>query len=353
MTAFADFLLYAAFAYVAGFIVLQFVPDSKKPAVHTSRLFLLLCVTGIAVFSSMPVIVLCRLLDTGEGWLTVFPTVLLDYRVGQGWGITVLLSLLLSLTFCFGGSRSRYTQACFALLLVLVAGFYSHVSTLSPWAGFISHSIHFLAMILWAGVLLHVAWFSENSQNWNRFLKWFTPFAVICVSVLLTSGFVLMLFFVEPTDYVNSWVLPYGQMLLLKHLSILPLLMAAFINGFLNKKQSFAVVMWLRIETALLFFVLLFTAIMSKEAPPHDVNNTLRSVGVAPFVELLKGEQYIPLNASWTFSLNGGMLLVLSMLFLGMMLLNFYRQMTPWLSLLFGTVFVLTAYVDLMLIVSF
>lgn len=350
ITAFADFLLYAAFAYVVGFIVLQFVPDSKKPAVHTSKVLLLWCMTGIALFSAMPVIELCRLLDTGEGWLTVFLTVIRDYRVGQGWGAMVLLCILLWLTFYFGGSR--YIQTYFALLLVLAVGFYSHVSTLSPWTGFASHSIHFLAMTLWAGVLLHVAWFTENGQNWGRFLKWFTPFAVICVSVLLISGVILMLFFVEPSDYVNSWVLPYGQMLLLKHLSILPLLVAALINGFLTNRHNVDV-LWLRVETALLFMVFLFTAIMSREAPPHDVNNTLRSVGVAPFVELLKGEQYIPLNASWTLSLNGVMLLVLSMLFLGMMLLNFYRKVTPWLSLLFGTVFVITAYVGLMLIVSF
>lgn len=350
VTAFADSLLYVAFSYVAGSIVLQFVPDSKKPMIHTSKALLLSSVTGIALFSAAPVIELSFLLKNDEEWMTVFQTVILDYRVGQGWGITVLLSLLLWLAIYFKGSR--YTQAYLALLLILAVGFYSHVSTLSPWAGFISHSIHFLALTLWAGVLLHVAWFSRNGQNWDRFLKWFTPFAVVCVLVLLASGVILMLFFIEPADYVNSWVLPYGQMLLLKHLSILPLLIAALINGFLNKRRILDV-LWLRVEVVLLFMVFVFTAIMSKQAPPHNINNTLRSVGTAPFVEWLKGEQYIPINASLALSLNSVLLLALSMLFLGMMLLNFYRQLTPWLSLLFGTVFLITAYAGLMLVVSF
>ncbi|RNF40105.1 copper resistance D family protein [Planococcus salinus] len=350
ISAFADCLLYAAFAYVAGFVVLQFVPDSKKPVVHTSRLFLLLCVTGIALFSAAPIVELAAFLNDGEGWLTTFLTVLLDYRTGQGWVITVLLCILLWLTFYFEGPR--LTQASFALLLAVTVGFYSHVSTVSLWAGSISHFVHFTAMSLWAGILLHIAWASKDNGNWSRFLGWFTPFAISCMAVLLASGIVLMLFFVEAADYVDSWVLPYGQMLLLKHLSIFPLLVAALINGILSRDRPFDM-RWLRVEAVLLFFVFLFTAIMSKEAPPHDVSATLRAVGTAPIVELLKGEQYMPLNASLTFSVNGILLLGLSILFIGMMLLSFYRQATPWLSLVFGTAFIVTAYVGLLLVVSF
>ncbi|MED4778442.1 hypothetical protein P9306_18285, partial [Bacillus atrophaeus] len=43
---------------------------------------------------------------------------------------------------------------------------------------------------------------------------------------------------VDIKDYAKCWVLPYGQMLLLKHIGILPLLAFAFINGVLIRKTK-------------------------------------------------------------------------------------------------------------------
>ena len=41
----------------------------------------------------------------------------------------------------------------------------------------------------------------------------------------------------EFEDYPNSWMLPYGQALLIKHLLIIPLLVYAVINSILMKKK--------------------------------------------------------------------------------------------------------------------
>ena len=42
---------------------------------------------------------------------------------------------------------------------------------------------------------------------------------------------------VDYKDYANSWMLPYGQALLIKHLLIIPLLAYAFINSVLIRKN--------------------------------------------------------------------------------------------------------------------
>ncbi|MBI0581346.1 hypothetical protein IEC97_28975 [Neobacillus cucumis] len=54
----------------------------------------------------------------------------------------------------------------------------------------------------------------------SKLLRWFTPLAALSLIIIILSGIYLMIFVVEPKDYVKAWVLPYGQMLLLKHISI-------------------------------------------------------------------------------------------------------------------------------------
>ncbi|TWT27560.1 copper resistance D family protein [Planomicrobium sp. CPCC 101110] len=349
-TALADFLLYTAFSYLAGSVVLKFVPEDKKPRIVESKTVLLICAAGIALFSLAPLIELAAFLENGEGWTKIFLTVLLESRTGHGWLVALALSLLLGLAIFF--DTSKYNQAYYLVLLILVIGYFSHVASLSLWSGFASHSLHFFFMAIWTGVLLHVAWFSTDGSNWPRFLAWFTPYAIFCVAALIATGVFIMFYFIEPQSYANSWVLPYGQMLLLKHLSIIPLLAAAFINGFLNKGRPLERV-WLKLESFLLFFVFLFTAFMSKQAPPHEVHHTFQAEGAAPLVVWLKGEQFIPFDASLDWSANGIALLAIGVLLLGMMVFSSYRQISSWLPFLFGTGFIITVYIGLMLNVTF
>ena len=349
-TALSDVLLYLAFSYMIGSIVLGFVPADHKPQIRISRIMQLMSAAGIALFSLAPVIELAVFLDNGQGALSTFFRVLIDYRIGNGWVLTLLFCILLGLTVFYSGSV--HMRAYYTGMLVLIVGFFSHVSTLNLWAGFFSHSLHFLAMSLWIGVLLQVAWFAQDGSNWKRFVSWFTPFALSCVAALFASGAIIMLFFVEPADYARAWVLPYGQMLLLKHLAIIPVLAAALINGFLNKKGLYERG-WLKVEFLLVLLVFAFTAFMSKQAPPHNINATFRSEGAAPFIEMLKGPQYIPVDGSLALSVNGILLIAISAMCLAMMVLGYKKQLPPWLSFVFGLVFVGTAYAGLILNIVF
>lgn len=345
-TSVADLLLYTAFCFIAGSVLLTFVPQSHKPVIQERKGLLILSVFGIMLFSLAPVIELLFFLDGG---FETFISLIFNYRIGHSWVITAMISLLLGITVYFGGSK--FMLACYTFALLLAVGFFSHASTISLWGGFFSFTIHFLVLVLWAGVLLQVAWFSKG-EEWQRFLKWFTPFASVCVALLLVSGFVIMLFFVSATDYGSSWVLPYGQLLLLKHLSILPLLLAAAINGLLNKRRVYEKA-WLKAESILLFVTLALTAFMSKQAPPHDINDTFRVEGAAPFIEALKGPQYIPLRAMPDFTLNGLLLLGIALIFLVLIPLSYKRNLPAALSVLFGICFIAAAYGGLMLSITF
>ncbi len=345
-TSVADLLLYIAFSFLAGSVLLKFIPPAYKPEMQEKKWMLLLSVLAIVLFSLAPVIELVIFL---EGDFNTFINVVVNYRIGHSWLITAMISLLLGVTIYFGGST--YMLASYTAALLLAVGFFSHASTLNLWIGFFSHTLHFLALVLWAGVLLQVSWFSKG-QQWQSFLKWFTPFASACVAILLISGFVILLFFVSPVDYASSWVLPYGQLLLLKHLSIFPLLLAAAINGLLNNKRSYEKA-WLKAESILLMVTLAFTAFMSKQAPPHDVNDTFRAEGAAPFIEMFKGVQYVPIDATPMFSLNGLLLLGIASVFLALIPLSYKRNLPAAISVLFGILFIAAAYGGLMLSVTF
>lgn len=348
-TALSDVLLYVSFSILAGWIVLQFIPVDKKPVISESKPLLLASIAGIALFSLAPVIELTIFLENGEGWIASFFEVLVHIRTGNGWVLTLLFCIIFFLSLFY--SSSKFMNAYYLAILMLLVGFYSHVSTVNLWGGFLSHSIHFFVMAMWTGVLIQITCFTNKEVHWQAFKAWFTPFAMGCFIVLIGSGIVIMLFFVDIPDYGSSWLLPYGQALLLKHLTVIPLLAAAFVNGFLGKKKMER--SWLKVEVFLLLMVFGFTAYMSKLAPPHNINNTFRSEGAAPFVEFLKGPQFLPIDSSFSFSLNGVLLIVLGLGCLALMVLGYKKALSPWLSLLFGVSFVIAAYIGLMLNISF
>lgn len=350
LTIISDFLLYAVVSFLAGVLVLQFVPEHRKPQITVKKPLILLAIAAIPVLSAAPAIQLAGLLVDNAGVGAAIWTAISEFQTGQSFAFSILLAF-----FWFGAAAfnsSKYIQTFWFLLIVLNMGFGSHAASLDFLPGLFSHTLHVLSLSLWAGVLLLVAWFSPALTNWRSFLKWFTPFAFALMGILLVSGFAVWLLFSKPADYAASWVLPYGQMLLLKHLSILPLLAAAFLNGFGNRAKEPSRSL-LKLETFMLGLVFLFTAAMSKLAPPHEVNNTFLTEGAAPFIERLIGEQYRPIVPQWIWSVNGGLMLLIGALSMGLMIMGFYKKVPLWLSLIFGLAFVMSVYVGLMMNIQF
>jgi copper resistance protein D len=172
------------------------------------------------------------------------------------------------------------------------------------------------------------------------------------MAIILMSGLAVMTLFSAPTDYANSWALPYGQMLLLKHLAILPLLVAAFLNGFANKKNEPSKAL-LRLEAFMLLMVFVFTAWMSKLAPPHDIDLTFVTEGAAPLLDVLSGTPVLPINAQLVFSVNGVLLIAIGIMCFGLLVLSMRRKSSVWFGILWTLLFLVSIYTGLMMNLAF
>ncbi|MFZ7943631.1 copper resistance D family protein [Neobacillus sp. 19] len=232
---FAEFGTYLVFSILIGHVALQFVPETNKPKITIAKPVILLSTLGIIIFTLGPIVQTISYFQDGIGFALATKSVLLDFQVGKAWIFIGFMATFLWIAINLNGSK--YLQALLLFLMILGVGYSSHVASLSFWAGLWSHSTHFLLVTLWTGILIHIAWFSKEHSNWSKFLRWFTPFASFCLSIIILSGIYLMLFVIEPKDYIKAWALPYGQMLLLKHISIIPVIAFAFINGVISRKS--------------------------------------------------------------------------------------------------------------------
>ncbi|MBV7504209.1 CopD family protein [Bacillus sp. sid0103] len=348
---FAEFGNYLLYSILIGHVALQFVPQRNKPKIVIGKPVLLLSTLGIIIFSLGPIVQTISYFQGGVGLALATKSVLLDFEVGKAWLFIGFMATFLWITIIL--NASKYVQAILLVLMILAVGYSSHVASLSFWAGLWFHSIHFFIVTLWTGILIHVAWFSKEQSNWSEFLKWFTPFAVLCLITIILSGIYLMLFIVEPKDYVKAWVLPYGQMLLLKHISIIPVLVFAFINGVLTRKSlklpSFNPRPWIRGESIILFIIFYLTAVMGTLSPPHEVEFTVKSEGASKWVESLLGKDILTtVSVHLLPSFQSILLLSVSILFLILILISF-KRVKPVIGVVFGVCFIAALYIGLML----
>ncbi|MDQ0229425.1 copper resistance D family protein [Metabacillus malikii] len=347
-----EYITYMLFAYLVGHVALQFVPETKKPQLKVSKQSLLLAVLGIIVFSFFPTLQVITFFSP-EGLFTLTSySILTEFQIGIAWLYGSFFAVFLWMVLYVEGSK--YIQAVLLFIMIISIGYASHSSALSFWPGLLSHSTHFLVITLWVGILLHVGWLSQSSAHWHSFLRWFTPLSIIFVMITIASGIYLMLFVMTPRDYMNSWALPYGQMLLLKHISIIPVFAFAFINGFLSRKvkidKDYDPKKWIQAETIILMVIFFVTGVLGTLPPPHQVNATVLQEGPAAWIHVLLGQQ---LTAPFTFTLTpvfqGSLLLIIGVIFLALIIVSFYKRLTPWLALCFGLLFIVAVYLGLML----
>lgn len=278
-------LLYVCFAILTGTLLLKLVPDRRRPDIRVPDALLTACALLIPILSFVPIHQIAwRFSSEFElSYVEMIRSVLLDVNSGKAWLWTLLGSLGLAALLglkSFRKDRHMPKVALFVTFLLIVwLGYASHASSLSSFKGLVVHASHFAGFSVWIGILFVVAWFSRGDDNWPAFLRWFSPVAIACVLLTLIAGFTLMTF--TTPEYVNSWILPYGQLLLIKHLLILPLLLFAYTNGFGYKKRiqrdsGFRPKPWLKAESLIALLVLAATAALGQQAPPHVVKETLQ-----------------------------------------------------------------------------
>ncbi|CAK8583395.1 copper resistance D family protein (plasmid) [Priestia megaterium] len=348
LTPISEILNYILFSFLVGHVALQFVSDSKKPKVSVPKQLLLLSTLGIIVCSLIPVLKVIFYFSNNMGFRLTTLSVLTNFQIGKAWVFTCIIGILLWLTLYFKGSK--YLQSFWLLLMIGAVGYASHVSSLSFWTGFLSHSIHFLMVSLWSGIILHVGWFSKGEKNWSTFLQWFTPLAIGCLTLVIGSGLILMFKIIEPKEYFMVWAIPYGQMLLLKHISLIPVLAFALINGILTKKisssPSFNPKSWVQVESIVLLFVFAFTGVLGTLSPPDNINFMV----IPKWIERILGQDIgVPLHPEINLSFEGIILFAISLIFIAMIIMSFFKKSSPFSSLLFTICFIVSLYLALMM----
>jgi copper resistance protein D len=350
----SEFGYYILFSIITGYVALQFIPLSKKPQIVVPEGILLLCPLGLIVLLFMPILNIALSFKGTTGVLMAGYSAITETYTGRAWIAVCILTLLLWASLYF--KRSKWIQAHLILLIIFASGNASHAASLSQLSGGVFHSIHFLMITIWVGILLIVGWFSKGLNNWRFFLRWFSPVAIICFISIVFSGFILMSLVLNDKTYLDTWTIPYGRMLLIKHLSIIPALAFALINGILARRMisnnDFNPKPWIRAECIILFVVFFFTAVLGTFPPPNAAESVSVSADKLTWLDWIIAQgPFSQFNLELSPTLLSAALVLISILFIFLLFVSFKRK-TRNFAVLFAGCFIATLYLGLLLSVK-
>ncbi|QED48010.1 copper resistance D family protein [Cytobacillus dafuensis] len=350
-------LLYLCFSVLVGSFILLLVPSKYRPDIRIPKRLLLISAIMLPVFAFIPILEIILYISPRLGLFESLKIVLTTYTVGTAWDFTLLGSSVLILLIALAKSNEKnifsILGAFLTFGLILTVAWSSHASAVDPIIGIISDFIHLAAVSIWVGVLLMIGWCSLNHKNWLEFLSWFSQVAIGCLVATILSGVFLMDIMVD--GYIDSWMVSYGQGLLMKHLFLLPLVFYALVNGFIvkykiSKDATFNPIPWIRVEGFILFTIFTITAAFSQQSPPHG--NYLTSDAVSPLFSLFH-DGIIDSGTTIGFSvnLNTVWFFFISILFMGLIVLSFFKKASIIISFLFSCLFVTSIYFMIMVTV--
>ena len=350
-------LLYLCFSVLVGSFFLLLVPSKYRPDIKIPKRLLLISAIMLPVFAFIPVLDITLYIAPRLGLFESFKIVLTTYTVGTAWNFTLLGSVMLVLLIALARSTEKGIFAFLGILLtfglILTVAWSSHAGAIDPIIGIISDFLHLTAVSIWVGILLIVGWCAINHNNWLEFLSWFSMVAIGCLVATTLSGLFLMDVMVD--GYIDSWMVSYGQGLLIKHLFLLPLVFYALVNGLIvkfkiSKDATFNPIPWIRVEGFILFVIFTITAIFSQQSPPHG--NYLTSDAVSPLFRLFH-DDIIDSGNTIGFVVNSNTVcfFFLSILFMGLIVLSFFKKASIIISFLFSCLFVMSIYFMLMMTV--
>ena len=290
-------LLYPAFALLMGGLLLNLISEKYRPTIKlTSKFFVIVLISIVLLTAVPPLSLMINIANVFNiSFFEAVQRVLFTFNIGQVWILTVVVTTVLMIVMQLAKKQPRVfgiIAFVLAMLLIFTVSKASHSASLQPTTGLIGHSIHFLSASIWVGILFVVGLFAKDERNWPAFLKWYTPTAVVCVLLLTGSGLFLMKGIVP--EYTNSFMLSYGQLILVKHLLFLLVILYGFINGFVIKRRlkrdaTFHPKKWLRLESIFLLLTFIVTALMTEQAPPHNVALTLERVEPSAIFQFFTG----------------------------------------------------------------
>ncbi len=350
-------LLYICFSVLLGSFVFLLVPNKYRPDINIRKRIFLISAVTLPIFAFVPVLDIILFIAPRLGLYESIKMVLTTYTVGNAWSFTLLGSVMLVLLIALARPNEKRLFAFLGMLLtvglIFTVAWSSHAGAINPLTGIIAHFVHLFAVSLWSGILLVLGWCATNYKNWLVFLGWFSLLAIGCLVMTGLSGLLLMDVIVD--DYVDSWMVSYGQGLLIKHLFLLPLVFYACVNGIivkskLSKDATFNPISWVRVEGLILFVIFAITSIFSQKSPPHG--NYLTNDAVSPLFRLFHdGTIDSGSTINLTVNLNTLCFFILTILFMGLIVLSFYKKTSIIISFLFSCLFVMSLYLMLMMTV--
>ncbi|MFD1849682.1 copper resistance D family protein [Oceanobacillus bengalensis] len=371
-----EFLLYICFSLLIGYFILSLVSENKRPTIYIPKKVLYIVAGIIPIAAFLPVFQTAIILAGDYDFWLVIKNVVFTFEIGKAWLFMTFVSIILICVLFAKNFKSKTHLITWALVLTLLMllGYTrsSHAATITEWQGFLFHSLHFLAVTIWIGILFVVSWFSKNKNNWSAFLKWFTPVAIICLAITIVAGYFTMEIDINSYDdpnatvlqeYQNGLIVNYGQALLLKHIFIISLILFAFINGILfrrkNNQESFNPLKWARAESAYALIVFGLTAFMGQSWPPHQIYMLLITEGASPLFEAIYDGEIVNViqnasssdtfNVTVSFGMESYLLFGLGLLFMVLTIFAAIKRNSVFISTFSALLMVLSVYVGIML----
>jgi len=364
----AEFLLYVSFSLLAGGLIFYIIPSSNWPVVNIPNRLIRICPLAITILSFAPLLpIIIGYADDIGLWQSIV-TILFTFSLGWNWIFTVILSILLFCLLKFGHPEKNRPLAIIGLIIIIflitVLSKSGHAAALAGSKGWISHTLHFLAVSLWIGPLQIVAWFSKGTSNWQAFTKWFTPFALICVTTIMVSGFITMQVGLNTytpenpstaNQYLDSWMTNYGQALLIKHLLLIPLFAFAVISScairwMVSRDTRYNPIRWIRLEAIIGVIIFSVTAYLGQQEPPHRIPGMITVFGPSPLFDVVYQGAIDPeMSLLLYFSWANYVLFFFAFISLLFIIIMAIRKASLIVTLAFALVLVVSTYLGLML----
>ena len=355
VTIFSQFILYISLAVLMGAFVLYCIPETIRPKVQISSKWLFVSAVLLPIVSFVPNLQLLTILTPQFGLIDSIGMLLTKFKVGHSWlalvGFTLLLLLIIH-QFAKRPSKLIAVMMIFILIAIMAAiGYISHAGSMTGLIGSLLDFVHLLAVSVWLGILILISFFSKDAHNWEAFLKWFSPVALVSFTAIALSG-VLMTDTIVP-NYVTSWSSDYGQFLFIKHVLLVPLTAIILANSLLIKlkmnKPLFEPRTWVRIETILLVLILFITALYSEQQPPSFLVQE-----ISPFFELFySGAIEEGMRAYLQMTGIGIAFFLLTVLFIALVIISYMKQLPIIVSIALTFAIALCFYMGFMSIVFF
>lgn len=366
----SQILLYICLSLLMGIILSNAVLTAYMPKLNIPGWSIYGALAGVIVFASVaPFAIILNMSDSMSLWEATL-TVLFEFNVGISW-LTMVLAVIVLAVFFRANLQKDKNASRFALIFVVILavaqGFAGHAFEQADLWGITVHTLHVLAFMVWGGLLIMLAGFTTGKTDWTRVVSWFTPLALISLTVLAVSG--ILIADTVSTGAVgeqpniiqrlaDSWLIDYGQALLFKQLLLVAIIGFGVINGIMMRNRlkydsTLQIQPWIRMEALLLLLVLIVTGFMSEQSIPTQIDTIIEQGGASSLYEAFYDGNVAPdVMVSLSLDMTNAFPLILALLFFAGMIIFAKLKLHAALSFAMAICFVLYGYLGLMLMAA-